>query len=381
MSEHFETLAIHAGQSPDPTTGAIMTPIYQTSTYVQESPGKHKGYEYARTQNPTRAALEGNLAALEGAKYGICFSSGVGAMNAMMMTFKAGDHFVVGDDVYGGTYRLFTRVLSKFGMEFTFVDLSKPGAFESAVRPQTKLLWLETPTNPLMKVFDIQELSKSAKTKNILTLVDNTFASPYLQKPLRLGADIVLHSTTKYLGGHSDVVGGFIGTQREELFQALKFNQNSLGAVPGPWDCFLVLRGTKTLHVRMDRHCDNALKVAQFLESHTQVERVLYPGLPSHPQYAVAQKQMARGGGMISFVAKGGLNTARKMLEKCKIFSLAESLGGVESLIESPAIMTHASVPKEVREANGIVDGLVRLSVGIEHIDDLLADLDQALRP
>ncbi len=378
--QSFETLAIHAGQSPDPSTGAIMMPIYQTSTYVQESPGVHKGYEYSRTQNPTRAALEGNLAALESAKYGICYASGVAAMNAMMGTFKSGDHFVVCDDVYGGTYRLFNRVLTKFGMTFTFVDLTKPGALEAAVRPETKLLWLETPSNPLMKIFDIASCAKFAKSKNILTLVDNTFASPYLQQPLLLGADIVLHSTTKYLGGHSDVVGGFIGTNDQNLFQALKFNQNSLGGIPGPWDCFLVLRGTKTLAVRMQRHCENAQKVAEFLEKHAQVEKVIYPGLKSHPQYEIAKRQMKAGGGMISFVAKGGLVKAKTILERCNIFSLAESLGGVESLIESPAIMTHASVPAEVRAAGGIVDGLIRISVGIEHIDDLLSDLGSALQ-
>lgn len=379
-SQNFETLAIHAGQFPDPTTGAIMTPIYQTSTYVQESPGVHKGYEYARTQNPTRTALEANLAALESAKYGICYSSGVAGMNAVMGTFKSGDHFVVCDDVYGGTYRLFNRVLTKFGLSFSFVDLTKSGALEAAIRPQTKLLWLETPSNPLMKIFDVAACTRFAKSKNILTLVDNTFASPYLQQPLLLGADIVLHSTTKYLGGHSDVVGGFLGTNDQNLFQALKFNQNSLGGIPGPWDCFLVMRGTKTLAVRMQRHCENAQKVAEFLEKHPQVEKVIYPGLSSHPQYEIAKRQMKAGGGMISFVAKGGLTKARSVLEKCNIFSLAESLGGVESLIESPAIMTHASVPAEVRAASGLVDGLIRVSVGIEHIDDLIADLGQALK-
>jgi cystathionine gamma-lyase len=378
--EHFETRAIHSGQRPDPTTGAIMTPIYQTSTYVQSSPGVHKGFEYARTQNPTRSALEENLASLEGAAHGLCFASGLAAMNALMATFKAGDHFVVVDDVYGGTYRMFNRIWTKFGLEFSFVDLTKPGMLESSVRPNTKMIWIESPSNPLMKVFDISAISKFAKSKGILTLVDNTFASPFLQQPLNLGADLVLHSTTKYLGGHSDVVGGFIGTSKADLFAAIKFNQNSLGGVPGPWDCFLLLRSTKTLAVRMERHCENAQKIAEFLEKQPSVERVIYPGLPSHPQYALAKKQMKQPGGMISFVAKGGLTKARSILENCKIFALAESLGGVESLIESPAIMTHASVPAEVRSANGIVDGLIRISVGIENIADLTRDLEQAMR-
>jgi cystathionine gamma-lyase len=284
------------------------------------------------------------------------------------------------DDVYGGTYRMFNRILTKFGLQFSFVDLTKPGALEAAVKPNTKMIWIESPSNPLMKIFDIQKIAAFAKTKNILTLVDNTFASPFLQQPLKLGADLVLHSTTKYLGGHSDVVGGFIGTSNEDLFKAIKFNQNSLGGVPGPWDCFLVLRSTKTLAVRMQRHSENAMKIAEILEKHPSVEKVIYPGLKSHPQYEIAQKQMKLPGGMISFVAKGGLPVARKILERCRVFSLAESLGGVESLIESPAIMTHASVPAEVRAANGISDGLIRISVGIEHIDDLTKDLEQAMK-
>lgn len=379
MDYRFETLAIHAGQSPDPSTGAVMTPIYQTSTYVQKSPGVHQGYEYSRTQNPTRAALEANLAALEGAKYGLSFASGCAAMTAVMASFKSGDHFIVCDDVYGGTYRLFNRVLTKFGMEFSFVDLTDLSQLERHWRPNTKLVWVETPTNPLLKIIDIQEVSKRAKEKSALVLVDNTFCSPYLQNPLGLGADLVLHSTTKYIGGHSDVVGGFVGTSNQELYEAIKFNQNSLGGVPGPMDCFLSLRGTKTLGIRMDRHCLNAEVISQFLSDHPEVEKVIYPGLKSHPQHDIALKQMKKFGGMLSFVVKGGLPKAKKVLERTRVFSLAESLGGVESLIEHPALMTHASLPAEVRAQLGIVDGLIRISVGIEHQADLIADLEQAL--
>lgn len=380
MKIHPETAAIHAGQIPDPTTGAIMTPIYQTSTYVQAGPGKHKGYEYSRTQNPTRSALEGNLAALEGAKFGLCFASGCGASTAVMLTYSAGDHFVVCDDVYGGTRRLFTRVLNKCGFEFTFVDMTKIENIEKAIKPNTKLIWIETPTNPTLKLIDIEAVTKLAKKKNLKTLVDNTFMSPYLQSPLQLGADIVLHSTTKYIGGHSDVVGGFIGTSDETIYQAVKFNQNSLGAVPAPMDCFLTMRGVKTLPVRMKQHSLNAMEIAKFLEKHPQVEKVIYPGLPSHPQYELAKRQMKDSGGMITFIAKGGLEKSRKVLEKVRIFACAESLGGVESLIEHPAIMTHASVPAEVKAELGIADGLIRISVGIENIEDLKADLEQALR-
>lgn len=375
-----ETLAIHAGQEPDPTTGAIMTPIYQTSTYVQAGPGVHKGYEYSRTQNPTRTALEANLAALEGAKYGLCFASGCGAMTSLILTFSSGDHFIVCDDVYGGTRRLFTKVLSKCGFEFTFVDMTKHENIENAYRSNTKLVWIETPTNPTLKLIDIQATVKWAKSKNLKTVVDNTFMSPYLQRPLDLGADVALHSTTKYLGGHSDVVGGFIGTSDETLYQAIKFNQNSIGAIPGPMDCFLALRGTKTLAVRMQRHSENARAIAEWLEKHPQVEKVIYPGLKSHPQYELAKRQMKDSGGMITFIVKGGLEKARKVLERTKVFACAESLGGVESLIEHPAIMTHASVPQEVRAQLGISDGLIRLSVGIEAIEDLKADLEQAMK-
>lgn len=380
MSNHrFETLAIHAGQKPDPSTGAIMTPIYQTSTYVQKSPGVHQGYEYSRSQNPTRTALEENLAALEAAKFGYCFSSGCAAMTAVVGTFNAGDHIIVCDDVYGGTYRLFSKVFAKLGLEFSFVDLTQLDNLEKSFKKNTKMVWLETPTNPLLKILDIQAISHWAKSKKLKVLVDNTFCSPYLQQPLNLGADLVLHSTTKYIGGHSDVVGGFVGTNNEELGTAIKFNQNSMGGVPGPMDCFLNLRGTKTLAVRMDRHCENAEVIAKFLEDHSQIERVIYPGLSSHPQHEIARKQMKKFGGMLSFVVKGGLTKARDVLEKCQVFSLAESLGGVESLIEHPAIMTHASVPAEIRKSLGIDDGLIRLSIGIEHQADLVEDLSQAI--
>lgn len=376
---HFETIAIHAGQSPDPSTGAIMTPIYQTSTYVQKSPGVHQGYEYSRSQNPTRTALEENLAAMEGAKYGLCFASGCAAMNATVGTLQAGDHVLVCDDVYGGTYRLFSKVLSKFGIEFSFVDLTKTENLEKNWKKNTKLLWLETPTNPLLKILDIQKLSELAHARSGLVLVDNTFCSPYLQQPLKLGADIVLHSTTKYLGGHSDVVGGFVGTSNESMAQAIRFNQNSMGGVPAPMDCFLSLRGTKTLAVRMDRHCKNAQIIAEFLAGHSQVENVIYPGLKNHPQFEIASRQMKDFGGMISFVVKDGLAKATSVLERVQIFSLAESLGGVESLIEHPAIMTHASVPADIRKQLGIDDGLIRISVGIENETDLVDDLKAAL--
>jgi cystathionine gamma-lyase len=375
-----ETLAIHAGQSPDPTTGAIITPIFQTSTYVQAGPGVHKGYEYSRTQNPTRTALEANLAALEGARYGLCFASGCGAMTTVLLSFQAGDHFIVCDDVYGGTRRLFSKVLSKCGFEFTFVDMTKLENIEKAYTPKTKMVWIETPTNPTLKLIDIEAVSKWAKTKKLKTLVDNTFMSPYLQRPLDLGADITLHSTTKYLGGHSDVVGGFVGTSDEQLYQSIKFNQNSIGAIPGPMDCFLTLRGTKTLAVRMQRHSENARGLSEWLEKHSQVEKVIYPGLKSHPQHELAKKQMKDFGGMLTFIVKGGLEKSRQVLERTRIFACAESLGGVESLIEHPGIMTHASVPAEVRAHLGISDGLIRLSVGIEAFEDLKADLLQALK-
>jgi cystathionine gamma-lyase len=375
-----ETLAIHAGQSPDPTTGAIMTPIYQTSTYVQEGPGVHKGFEYSRTHNPTRFALERNLAALEGAKYGLCFSSGCAAMATVIHSLKSGDHVLCCDDVYGGTYRLFTKVFPQMGIDFSFVDLTDPTNLEKNLKASTKLIWVETPTNPLLKLIDIEKIASIAKKKGVKVLVDNTFMSPYLQNPLALGADLVLHSTTKYIGGHSDVVGGFVGTSDETLHQSIKFNQNAIGAVPGPMDCFLGLRGTKTLHIRMKRHSENALELARWLEAHSQVEKVTYPGLKSHPQFELARRQMKDSGGMLTFVVKGGLEKAKKVLSRLNIFACAESLGGVESLIEHPAIMTHASIPADVRAKLGISDGLIRVSVGIENIEDLKADLDEAMR-
>lgn len=377
-SHRLETLAIHGGQRPDPTTGAIMTPVYQTSTYVQEGPGRHKGYEYSRTQNPTREALERCVAALEHGEWGVATSSGCAATALVLHTLRAGDHVVSSDDVYGGTYRLFTRVFAELGLEFTFVDLSDASRLDSAIRPNTRLVWLETPTNPLLKVIDLEEVSRRAHARGLTVVVDNTFLSPYLQQPLRHGADLVVHSTTKYLGGHSDVVGGVIVGADEALGARLRFLQNAVGAVPGPWDCFLVLRGIKTLAVRMQRHDENARAVAAFLARHPRVEAVHYPGLETHPGYAVQRKQARGAGGMVSFVLRGGLESARRFLERTRIFACAESLGGVESLIEHPALMTHASIPPEVRAALGIGDGLVRLSVGIEHVDDLLADLEQA---
>ncbi len=374
----FETLAIHAGQQPDPGTGAIMTPVFLTSTYVQAAPGEHRGYEYSRTANPTRVALEQNIAALEGGQRGIAFASGCAAATTVLHLLKAGDHVVCCDDVYGGTYRLFDKVLSSKGIEFTFADLVDPDGLRNALRENTRLVWIETPTNPLLKVLDIEALAAQARQAGALTLVDNTFMSPYWQNPLQLGADLVLHSTTKFLNGHSDVVGGVVVTRDVQLGEQLAFLQNSIGAIPGPLDCFLVLRGVKTLAVRMQRHEENAQRVVEYLEQHPQVERVIYPGLPSHPQHALAGKQARGFGGMISFVMRGGLDAARKFLAATRVFSLAESLGGVESLIEHPAIMTHASIEPDRRRELGILDGLVRLSVGIEHADDLLADLDGA---
>ncbi len=374
----FGTRAIHAGQSPDPTTGAVMVPIYQTSTYVQASPGQHKGFEYSRTDNPTRQAYEACVASLEGAKHGLAFASGLAAIDTTLKLLKSGDHVVCCDDVYGGTYRLFERVLSNYGITFTFVDLLDLDKAQKAFRPTTKLLWIETPTNPMLKVLDLERLCQLAKKQGAKSVVDNTFASPYFQQPIRWGADIVLHSVTKYMNGHSDVVGGVLALNDQTTFEQLKFLQNSAGAVPGPLDSFLVMRGLKTLHVRMDRHQQNAMKVASFLEGHSKVERVIYPGLKSHPQHEIARKQMTGFSGMITFVMKGGLTEARRFLERVQLFALAESLGGVESLIEHPAIMTHASVPQAIRESLGIRDGLVRLSVGIEDGDDLIDDLRQA---
>ena len=375
----FSTRAIHAGQEPDPTTGAISTPIYQTSTYVQEGVAKHKGYEYARTQNPTRTALEACLASLEDAQYGISFSSGMGAISALMNYFEKGDHVVASDDLYGGTYRIFEKVFKSYGLEFDYVDASNLSNIERAIRPNTKMFFLETPTNPLLKIVDLAGASKLAHSRNAIVAVDNTFATPYWQNPLNFGADVVLHSTSKYLGGHCDVVGGAILTSNDKIYERVKFCQNAVGSVPGPMDAFLVLRGVKTLALRMERHEANARQIARFLKSHPKVKKVYYPGLAEHPGHEIAKKQMRGFGGMISFEVKGGLEESKRVCEAAEIFSLAESLGGVESLIEHPALMTHASVPKEVREEKGISDSLIRISVGIEDGEDLIADLEQAL--
>ena len=375
----IETLAIHAGNRPDPSTGAIMVPIYQTSTYVQDGPLGHKGYEYSRTGNPTRAALEENLAALEGARHGLCFSSGCAATATVLHALSAGDHVVAGDDLYGGTVRLFSQVFSRLGLSFSYVDLSDPEKLTSALREETKLVWLETPTNPMLKLIDIAAIVERSKGSGAIVAVDNTFATPVLQQPLALGADLVVHSTTKYLGGHSDVIGGAILTSDEGLYERLAYLQNAVGAVPGPMDGFLTLRGTKTLAVRMQRHVENAMAIATFLGDHPAVEKVIYPGLESHPQHELAKRQMSGFGGMISVVLSGGYEAAVSMLKAVRVFSCAESLGGVESLIEHPVSMTHGAVPAAQRAAIGLHDGLVRLSVGIEHIDDLREDLVQAL--
>lgn len=381
-NEHhgFGTRAIHAGQAPDPSTGAICTPIYQTSTFVQKSPGVIvEEYDYSRAANPTRTALEANIASLEGGKHGLAFSSGVAATGVVIHLLSAGDHVVLCDDVYGGTNRIFHRVFAQMGIEITLVDMTDLEATRAAFKPNTKLVWIETPTNPMLKVVDIAAVTKIAKDRGAITAVDNTFSSPYLQNPLSLGADIVCHSSTKYIGGHSDAIGGVLITNDADLHKRMKFIQLSEGAVPGIMECFLFLRSTKTLHVRMDRHCDNAMQVAKHLAAHPKVEKVIYPGLESHPQHAIANKQMRAFGGMVTIYLKGGLAESRAMLEKVKIFALAESLGGVESLIEHPAIMTHASVPADQRAKLGIADNLVRLSVGIEDVKDLIADLDQAM--
>jgi cystathionine gamma-lyase len=375
----FGTRAIHAGQSPDPTTGAVMTPVYLTSTYVQDGPGEHKGFEYSRTHNLTRFALEGNLAALEGAKHGLCFASGLAATDTVLHMFDAGDHVIGGDDLYGGTFRLFDKVWKRHGFEFSYVDpVEGAKAVEAAIRPNTKLVWLETPTNPMLKLCDIAAVAQVCKAKGIMLAVDNTFMTPFNQLPLALGADLVCHSTTKYLNGHSDVVGGAVITNDSEIHERMAFLQNAAGAVPSPMDSFLCLRGVKTLHVRMERHEHNARILAEWLSSHAQVERVIYPGLESHPQHELAKKQQSGFGGMISFDLKGGLESARRFLKTCRLFACAESLGGVESLVEHPAIMTHASVPPETRRKLGINDGFIRLSVGIEDVDDLRGDLEAA---
>jgi cystathionine beta-lyase/cystathionine gamma-synthase len=379
LAAGFGTRAIHAGQRPEPLAGAIMTPVYLTSTYVQEWPDRHKGYDYARTVHPTRSALEKNLASLEGAKFGLCFSSGMAATSTVVEALNPGDHVLCSNDLYGGTYRVFTKVFARYGMTFSFVDATDLAAVEAAFTPKTKLVWAESPSNPLLKICDIRALAKLAHAKGAKLVVDNTFASPALQRPLALGADVVVHSTTKYLGGHSDVVGGAILTSDEPLHKEYKFLQNAVGAVPGPLDCFLLLRGTKTLPLRMERHCANAMIVAKHLLAHPEVTKVHYPGLPTHEGHETAKGQMCGFGGMISFELKGDLERAKRMISSCKIFSLAESLGGVESLIGHPASMTHGSIPREERLKAGLVDGLIRLSVGVEDSADLTADLDAAL--
>ena len=377
----FATRAIHAGVHPDKTTGAIMTPIYQTSTYVQESPGVNKGYGYARGKNPTREALQANIAALENGKHCVCFSSGVAATDAVLKLLSPGDEVITGDDLYGGTYRLFTKIYEKFGIKFHFVNLTDAENVKQYINSNTKLIWAETPTNPTMQIIDIEAVAKIAKANNILMVADNTFASPYLQNPLDLGADIVMHSVTKYLGGHSDVVMGALITNDEKIHEQLYFILNSSGANPGPMDSFLVLRGIKTLHLRMERHCSNGRKIAAFLKDHPAIEKVYWPGFPEHPNHEIAKKQMRDFGGMISIVLKDkSIENTYRVASSFKIFSLAESLGGVESLINHPATMTHASIPKEEREKAGVVDNLLRLSVGVEDADDLIADLTQALK-
>jgi len=382
-NKRFATRCIHAGQQPDPTTGAIMTPVYQTSTYVQESPGVHKGYEYSRSHNPTRQAFERCIAALEDGTRGYAFASGMAATATVLECLDSGAHVIASDDLYGGTYRLFERVRARSsGLSFSFVDMSERAALERAIRPDTRMIWVETPTNPLLEIVDLSAVAAVARRRGIMTVCDNTFATPYLQNPLQHGFDLVMHSTTKYLNGHSDAVGGaaVIRYGADELGEKLAYLQNAVGGVPGPFDSFLTLRGIKTLALRMERHCSNALAIAQFLEKHPKVERVIYPGLPNHPHHEVAKRQMRGGfGGIISVVLRGGLEDARHFLERCRLFALAESLGGVESLIEHPGIMTHASLPASMRATLGISDNLVRISVGVESVDDLIAELNDAL--
>ena len=378
----FETRAIHAGQEPDPTTGAIMTPIYTSSTYVQESPGVHKGYDYSRSTNPTRRALEACIADLEGSNFGYAFASGMSASATVLEILSSGDHVIAMDDLYGGTYRLFENVRKRSaGLDFTFCDLSDVKALEASLKSNTKMIWIETPTNPLLKIADLKAISSFAKNNNLISVCDNTFCSPFVQNPLEFGFDIVVHSATKYLNGHSNLIGGVVvcSDDKPELAEQLLYLQNAVGSIMNPFDSFLLLRSLKTLPVRMERHCSNAIQIANFLESHNSIQRVIYPGLESHPQHEIAKEQMNGFGGMISVEIKGGLEGAKKFLERTEIFSLAESLGGVESLIEHPAIMTHASIPPEVREEIGISDGLVRLSVGIEALEDLTEDLEKAL--
>ena len=375
----FSTKAIHAGQQPDPTTGAIMPPIFQTATYAQNGLGDHKGYEYSRSHNPTHTALQECIAALEDGKFGLAFASGMAAETAILSLLSAGDHLVACDDLYGGSYRIFERVMRRYNVETSYVPAGNIAAYEQAIRPNTKLIWLETPTNPLLRLIDIQAVAEIAHRHNILVVVDNTFASPYFQQPLKLGADIVVHSTTKYINGHSDVIGGALVLNNEEAYESMKFYENAAGNVPSPFDAWLVLRGIKTLAVRMRQHDENARAVAKFLAEHPRVAKVYYPGLPSHPDYELAKRQMSGFGGMVSFQFKGVYADVDKLVRRFKVFSLAESLGGVESLVCHPVSMTHGSIPKEIREARGLTDTLLRLSVGIEDAEDLLADLQQAL--
>lgn len=374
---HIGTRAVHGGVEPDPSTGAIMTPIYQTSTYVQKEPGVNKGYEYSRTNNPTRAALEKSMASLDEAKHGIAFSSGMAAISAMMQLLKSGDHVVCSDDVYGGTFRLFDKIYRNYGLEFDFVDTSDPTKIESFLKPTTKMIWIETPTNPTLKITDIKAASALAKKRKALLVVDNTFMSPYFQTPLLRGADLALYSTTKYIAGHSDIVGGAIVTNSDQLAERLRFIQNAAGAIPGPMDCFLTLRGIKTLHLRMQRHEDNTRTIFDYLKSQTKIKRLYYPGDPNHPGYEI-QRQQACGYGAIISIDVGSLESAKRFISGLQIFTLAESLGGVESLVDHPAIMTHASVSPEARAALGITDGFMRLSIGIEDVNDLVADLKRA---
>jgi cystathionine gamma-lyase len=376
----FGTKAIHAGVHADESTGAIMTPIYQTSTYVQSAPGEHKGFEYSRAQNPTRKQLEDSLAALENGRFGMVFGSGLAAVDCILKTLKPGDHVIATSDLYGGSYRLFMQVFANYGIDFSYMDLTDASNLEPAIKENTKLVWIESPTNPMLNIMDVHAIAKITKNKGLLLGVDNTFATPYLQNPLNLGADVVMHSITKYIAGHSDVVMGGLVTSNENLAKQLYFIQNASGAIPGPQDCFLALRGIKTIHLRMERHCENAMKMASFLHNHPKVDQVHYPGLASHPNHHIAKKQMKDFGGMISFTTKKGtLESARSLVSKVKVITLAESLGGVESLIGHPVSMTHASIPKEERDKSGVVDSLIRLSVGIEDIDDLIKDIDQAL--
>lgn len=378
---HFDTRAIHAGQTPDPSTGAVMTPIYATSTFKQSAPGVHQGYEYSRTKNPTRTAYEDCLASLESGKQGFAFASGMAAINTVVDLLNQGDHVIATNDLYGGTFRLFDKVKTRTsGMSFSFVDMTNTQHIEAAIRPETKMIWVETPSNPMLKLANLREIAALAKRHNLITVADNTFATPWIQRPIEMGFDIVLHSATKYLNGHSDVVSGAVVVgDNNDLCEKMAFLQNSCGAIAGPFDSFLLLRSLKTLSLRMERHCSNAKIIAEWLEKNPKISQVIYPGLASHPQHKLAKEQMSDFGGMISFVLKGDLATAHRFLERCELFTLAESLGGVESLIEHPAIMTHASVPAETRQSLGIVDGFIRLSVGIEHVEDLIMDLTSAL--